>query len=205
MLEWYRPQWDLSRLMREVEVLVRCFIQGEVQLMSYRQSFLDHVGIDPHRATLSELETIARKRLSPGFDSEDRDVWLDLLFSHLVEPELKGLVFLMEFPAAQAALAQTTEDFYGNTVACRFELYIDGIEIANGYQEELDPVVLERRFAGNIALRAARGQTLPANDQLFLAAMQSGMPPCAGVALGVDRLFMCVQKQSSIATVMPFA
>lgn len=205
MLEWYRPGWTLLQLMDEVAGLVAGFVAGDVRSISYRQAFLDHAAIDPHKATLEELAGLARRKLSPAFDSDERGVWLDLLFSHLVEPQLAGKVFVTGFPAAQAALAQTTLDCHGETVAARFELYIDGIEIANGYQEELDPHVLEERFRRDLAMRAARGQSLPEPDRCFLEAMRSGMPPCAGVALGVDRLFLCMQRASSIAEVMPFA
>lgn len=204
MLEWYRPHWTLQQLMDEVSSLVAEYMPGEIGQTSYRQAFLDHLGIDPHCASLHELKALARENLSPGFDTEDRNIWLDLLFSHLVEPQLHGLVFVEQFPAAQAALAQTYADAHGNQVAARFELYINGVEIANGYQEELDADVLAHRFSSNLALRKSRGQYLPVVDGSFLAAMSAGMPACAGVALGFDRLLMAISGEKHIAAVVPF-
>lgn len=204
MLEWYRPHWTAQQLMDEVSALVTEHISGEIQKTTYRQVFLDHLGIDPHIATASDLKTLANEKLSPAFDSDDKNIWLDLLFSHVVEPQLQGLVFVEQFPVAQAALAQTYADAYGNPVAARFELYINGVEIANGYQEELDAKVLAERFLDNIALRKSRGQTLPPVDERFLAAMAAGMPACAGVALGFDRLLMAIGDKKNIAAVLPF-
>lgn len=205
ILEWYRPGWTISQLMDEVAALVNDRVAGDVRETTYRQSFLDYAGLDPHRAGLMELRALAHSRLSPAFDSDDRYTWLDLLFSHLVEPQLSGKVLVTEFPAAQAALAQTAVDAEGNAVALRFELYIDGIEIANGYQEELDASVLAARFADNLGQRAVHCQAMPPIDEQFLAAMQAGLPACAGVALGVDRLLMVETGSRSIRDVVPFA
>ena len=205
MLEWYRPHWTVQQLMGEVSELVAEYMPGEISKTTYRQVFLDHLGIDPHTASVIELKALAHEKLSPAFDSDDKNIWLDLLFSHLVEPQLQGLVFVEQFPAAQAALAQTFADGYGNPVAARFELYINGVEIANGYQEELDAEVLSARFLENLALRKSRGQTLPPIDEKFLVAMSAGLPTCAGVALGFDRLLMAICGKKNIAAVVPFS
>jgi lysyl-tRNA synthetase class 2 len=207
MLEWYRIGWNLDALMQEVRDLV-CGLIGRTEKMvrytTYRQAFLDHAGVDPFRATLTELKQCAQEKLSPAFDTDERAIWLDLLFSHLVEPQLQGLVFVMEFPVAQAALAQTKTDECGNAVAARFELYIDGVEIANGYQEELCAEVLRQRFQQDQAVRAQREQIVPEMDECFLAAMAAGLPACAGVALGVDRLLMVASGEKTIRAVVPF-
>ncbi len=205
MLEWYRPQWNMLQLMDEVSALIAEFLSGDVSRTTYRQVFLDNLGIDPHTASVTALKTLAHEKLSPAFGSDDKGVWLDLLFSHLVEPQLQGKVFVEQFPAAQAALAKTFIDEYGNKVAARFELYINGVEIANGYQEELDAEVLRARFLANLDMRKSRDQVLPAIDEKFLAAMSAGMPVCAGVALGVDRLLMAISGEKNIAAVLPFA
>jgi lysyl-tRNA synthetase class 2 len=205
MLEWYRPHWTVQQLMDEVSKLVAEHISGEIHKTTYRQVFLDHLGVDPHAASVIELKALAHEKLSPAFDSDDKSIWLDILFSHIVEPQLQGKVFVEQFPAAQAALAQTFFDVYGNSVAARFELYINGVEIANGYQEELDAKVLAARFLENLELRKSRGQTLPSIDEKFLAAMSAGMPSCAGVALGFDRLLMAASGEKKIAAVLPFA
>ena len=205
MLEWYRPHWSLQQLKNEVSALVAQYISGKVRNTTYRKTFLDYIGVDPHIASVTELKKIAHEKLSPAFDSDDKSIWLDLLFSHLVEPQLQGLVFMEEFPAAQAALAQTFVDKYGNPVAARFELYINGVEIANGYQEELDANVLAARFLNNIELRKSHGKILPPIDEKFLAAMSAGMPSCAGVALGFDRLLMAMLSEKNIAAVVPFS
>ena len=205
MLEWYRPHWTLWQLMDEVSALVAEHLSGEIHKTTYRQVFLDHLGVDPHIASANELKALAHEKLSPAFDSDDKSIWLDLLFSHLVEPKLQGLVFVEQFPAAQAALAQTYADAHGNQVAARFELYINGVEIANGYQEELSADVLAARFLENLELRKSRGQNLPLIDENFLAAISAGMPACAGVALGFDRLLMAIGGEKNIAKVISFS
>lgn len=205
MLEWYRPHWTVQQLIDEVSALVTNFIAGDSRKTTYRQVFLDHLGVDPHAVSVTELKILAHEKLSPAFDSDDKNIWLDLLFSHLVEPQLQGKVFVEQFPAAQAALAQTFTDAYGNQVAARFELYINGVEIANGYQEELDADVLSARFIANGEIRKSRGQIVPAMDEKFLAAMVAGMSSCAGVALGFDRLLMAIYDEKNIAAVVPFS
>ncbi len=205
MLEWYRPEWILSSLREEVEALVTLFIDYPVRHTSYRQLFMDAFSLDPHVVSLGELKKISHEKLSPAFDSDDRGVWLDLLFSHLIEPQLHGLVFVEHFPVAQAALAKTLEDAWGNTVADRFELYINGVEIANAYQEETNAAVLEQRFARDLATRKQRGQYLPEIDSVFLAAMREGLPECAGVALGFDRLVMVALGCQNIADASTFS
>ena len=205
MLEWYRPNWTLAQLAEEVKALIKQFIDLPVKRASYRDVFLEYLGVDPHCASLDVLKKLSLEKCSPAFSSDDKSVWLDLLFSHIIEPELTGIVFLNEFPEEQAALAKLQQDAVGNTVADRFEVYINGIEIANAYQEETDADVLEKRFLDNKALRASRGQGVPEIDQLFLDAMRAGLPSCAGVALGVDRLFMALLDERQIANVLPFA
>lgn len=205
LLEWYRIGWDLPALMQEVCELVQGVVAGELRHITYRQAFLDCLNVDPFCASLAELKQCAREKLSPAFDSDERDIWLDLLFSHLVEPALRGVVLVADFPASQAALAQIKHDVYGNAVAARFELYIDGMEIANGYQEELCAETLRKRFQCDRAVRQQRGQIVPAIDEQFLAAMSAGLPACAGVALGVDRLLMAVTGEKTIRAVVPFA
>lgn len=205
MLEWYRPGWDIGQLMTEVAELAGCFLPGKVRHATYRQVFMDYVGVDPHRASLAQLRDAGREKLSPAFDSDDRNVWLDFLFSHLVEPQLQGLVFVEHFPASQAALAKTGIDDAGNPVALRFELYADGVELANGYQEEQDADILAKRFAADVALRKSRGQFVPDIDEIFLAAMEEGLPDCSGVALGFDRLLMLSVRAKTISEVISFA
>lgn len=205
MLEWYRDGWTLSQLAEEVKTLVTQLVDLPVRSTSYRDVFLRYLGLDPHSASLDSLKKLSIERCSPAFVSDDKSVWLDLLFSHIIEPELTGIVFLHEFPAEQAALAKIAKDAYGNAVAERFEVYINGIEIANAYQEEGDATVLEQRFLDNQTLRVTRGQSVPELDQAFLDAMRDGLPQCSGVALGVDRLLMVLLGERSIRDVMPFA
>ncbi|HQQ63328.1 MAG TPA: EF-P lysine aminoacylase EpmA [Pseudomonadales bacterium] len=206
IIEWYRPEWTTAQLMQELAELVAKLLPCEMlRYTTYRQIFLDYLGVDPHQAGLAQLKVMGRERLSPAFDSDDRNIWLDFLFSHLIEPQLQGMVFVEQFPASQAALAKTFRDDYGNAVAARFELYVDGLELANGYEEEQDASVLSQRFESDRKLRKERGQPVPDTDRTFLAAMQEGLPACAGVALGFDRLLMLSLRARHISEVISFA
>jgi lysyl-tRNA synthetase class 2 len=158
-------------------------------------------------ASLSELERLARHRgfqPPPSWDPADRDAWLDWLMATQVAPTLgsEQPEILYHYPASQAGLAQVRGDT--TPVALRFELYVHGVELANGYQELLDPQVLEKRMADGNAQRLADGKySLPTHNQLLLA-MEHGLPSCTGVALGFDRLVMVALGASSLAQVMAF-
>lgn len=204
MLEWYRPGWTLPELMAEVESLVQLFVSMPVRKISYRDLFMDVLSVDPFNVSVQELQILART-LSPAFESEDRRVWLDLLFSHCIEPTLEGMVFVDGFPAWQAALAQVSLDAHGQAVALRFELYVNGVELANAYLEETDPEHLTSRFEADLQLRRERQQVLLEPDHAFIASMRQGMPPSVGVALGFDRLVMLAAGKLSLQSVMPFA
>ncbi len=205
MLEWYRPGFDHHQLMAEVAALMQhCLGRDEWRKVSYRELFQQTLDIDPFTAGVSQLRDCARSRIEVEFDSDDADLWLDLLMSHIIEPGLSGLCFVYDYPATQAALAQLreTEDA---VVAERFELYIDGVELANGYHELGDARELQQRFERDNARRVANRQSPRPLDERFLAAMVAGMPACSGVALGVDRLLSIATGEADIRKLMPLA
>ncbi|MEH6639081.1 MAG: EF-P lysine aminoacylase EpmA [Porticoccaceae bacterium] len=220
MLEWYRPAWDEHQLMDEVADLVSAIgfetdtpddlgtsdnLDAEPQRLSYRDAFVTATGLDPHRAADAELrELTAQLGLSSGADS--RSTCLDFIFSFKVEPNLPmGLVFVYDYPAAQAALAKLSEDRHGNPVARRFEVFLNRMEVANGYWELCDADEQRQRFEADNQTRIALGKKPVAIDESVLAALSQGLPECAGVALGLDRILMQLLGVSSISEVLSFA
>ena len=206
LLEWYRPGFDHHQLMAEVAELVQeCLGDRPVVKHRYRQLFLDYLEVDPFTASTEDLEQRARRELDAGSLSGGRDLWLDLLMSHVLEPRLNGpeLYFVYDYPASQAALARTVMS-EGVLVGQRFELYVDGIELANGYFELLDATELRQRFAADNARRRELDRPERPVDEYLLAAMESGLPSCAGVALGLDRLLMLASGCSDIRQVLAF-
>lgn len=196
MLEWYRLGYDLPGIMADVQSLVRCFLPDlGFETRAYAEVFESHLGLSPHAATDAELAELVS--IKTDFRGElDRAGCLDLLMSACIEPALRGQAcFLFDFPSCQAAMAQIGPDNLGHQVARRFELYIDGVEIANGYLELADAAEQRRRFeADNIARESSDLEKLPI-DEKFLQALHQ-MPDCSGVALGLDRLLwlLCRDK-----------
>jgi lysyl-tRNA synthetase class 2 len=206
LLEWYRPAYDHHQLMNELADLVCCCLgRDQWQKISYRELFAEHLTVDPFTAPLEQLRAVAQQHIDVSFDSQDRDLWLDLLMSHLIEPKLvdSGMCFVYDYPASQAALAKVVSA--GDVdVGQRFELYVDGLEVANGYCELTDPVEQARRFEQDNQKRCTRGLEEMPIDRLLLAAMEHGLPPCSGVAVGLDRLIMLATGNNDIRSVLPF-
>jgi lysyl-tRNA synthetase class 2 len=212
LLEWYRPGWDDGRLMDEVEALLRhlgALDDGRCVRLDYRDCFGTALDLDPHTATDDQLrERAAAVADQPArhWRGEPRATCLDLLFSLEVEPHLpSGTVFVTGYPACQAALARVVPGADGVPVARRFELFLDRVELANGYWELTDADEQRRRFAADRQLRTAMGKTTPPDDVRLLAALDAGLTPCAGVALGVDRLLMKLLGAGHIREVVAFA
>lgn len=213
MLEWYRPEWDHIQLSREVKRLFFELLGTEVaEHYTYQGLFEARFKINPHIAPEEELREIT---LAHGWASRnpapdlDRNGWLDLLFSHGIEPQLgfSCPIVVLDFPAPQASLAKIrrVEGNPSYEVAERFEFYYRGVELANGYHELTCADEQRRRFEEDIAKRKALGlPTLPI-DHALLAALSNGFPACAGVAIGIDRLFMQKIEERNIAKVLPFA
>ena len=194
MLEWYRLGFDHWQLMDEVAELVRHVLPqvGKARHTPYRQTFIEHFGEDVMALADADLRACCVARLPECATWQmARDGWLDLLFTHVVEPQLGrgGMEFVVDYPPSQAALARViVRD--GEQVAARFELYIEGMELCNGFWELADAAEQRARFLADNAERAALGLAPMALDEGLLAALQAGLPACAGVALGVDRLLM---------------
>ncbi|MDN3517647.1 EF-P lysine aminoacylase EpmA [Aquisalimonas lutea] len=204
MLEWYRPGWDHRALMVEVAELVAAVAGPRpVRERTHAEAFAS-LGVDPHRDDAAALDAAARANGVTPPDGLERDALLDLLFSHAVAPELGHgrIEFVHDFPAEQAALARVREG--DPPVAERFECYLDGMEIANGFHELADAAEQRRRFVADQQRRRARGQPVPPVDERLLAALQAGLPDCAGVALGLDRLFMVALGARRIDEVLAF-
>lgn len=214
MLEWYRPHWDHHQLMVEVDDFVSTMVGTlPAQVMTYRALFELHCGINPHTTSIDALEAIALQRdLITQEDklSLDKDGWLDLLMSGLIEPLLghDRPMIVTEFPASQASLSQIREVLdpeQSYWVAERFEYYLGGMELANGYHELSCPTEQQSRFEEDLAKRRLLQLPELPIDSLLVSALASGFPPCAGVALGIDRLLMFHQKMPHIADVLSFA
>ncbi|MEX1032308.1 MAG: EF-P lysine aminoacylase EpmA [Cellvibrionaceae bacterium] len=205
LLEWYRPGFDDHALMVEVGEFLGEILDAPIQKFTYRQVFSNVLQIDPHIARLDQLKDCARKQLSVTWDDNNRDVWLDLLFSHLIQPKLgKVITFIHDYPASQAALAKITEDDTGQKIARRFEVFFNGVELANGYWELTDAKEQAQRFAADNEHRRASQQPPVAVDTKLIEALESGLPDCAGVALGVDRLLMLATDADKIEDVVVF-
>ena len=211
MLEWYRPGFDDLRLMGEVEALVRTCLptamfaeNTTIPQISYRKLFRQILALDAFSASDDELLACARQHADIGDMGLSRDDTLSLLMSLVIEPQLREPLFVVEFPATQAALAQIGQDNEGDAVARRFELFVGGMELANGYLELTDSAEQARRFDADNRQRQASGLTVHAADQRVLAALAHGLPDCAGVALGFDRLVMLAVGAAHIEQVISF-
>lgn len=212
LVEWYRPGDDYAAGMQLLDDLCRTLLdRGPAERLTYRNAFLRFAGCDPLTASDDELIRVAATR-APTTTADflrspsppDRDAWLDLLLTETVEPHLgrSAPTLLCDYPPSQAALARVRHD--DPPVAERFELYVDGLELANGYHELLDADVLRRRNAENNRLRTLDGKPpLPETGRL-LEAMQHGLPACTGCALGFDRVVMLACGKREIADVLTF-
>ncbi|AOP41828.2 elongation factor P--(R)-beta-lysine ligase [Edwardsiella piscicida] len=208
MLEWYRPHYDMYRLMNEVDDLLQQVLECEsAETLSYQQAFIRHLDVDPLSADKTQLrEAAAKLDLSNVADNEeDRDTLLQLLFAFGVEPHIgkERPAFVYHFPASQASLAQiSTED---HRVAERFEVYYRGVELANGFHELTDAAEQRLRFEQDNRKRAAAGLPQQPIDEHLLAALEHGMPDSSGVALGVDRLIMLALSAERLSEVIAFS
>jgi lysyl-tRNA synthetase class 2 len=214
LLEWYRPGFDHHALMHEVEALLAAtlgagILRAPAERLTYGELFSRHAGLDPHRAAAAELDAAlaAAGVAAPALDPEDRDGRLELLLTHLIEPRLPAgrVTFVYDFPASQAALARLRPGPDGEPpVAERFEVYVGPDELANGFHELADAAEQRRRFEADLAARRRLGLPAPPLDERFLAALAAGLPACAGVALGFDRLVMLAAGAGALAEVIAF-
>ena len=209
LLEWYRVGMNYLDLASEVIELIReCgdgnFEGWDEQRLSYRELFLEHTGLDPFVCREEELAACAAERgLSAG--PMEQPEWLDLILAEVVQPGLPGECFTVvcDFPPEQAALARIRPA--DPAVAERFEVYLGQVELANGYQELTDPAEQLQRFERERRLREIRGEDPPPLDTRLIEALQHGLPECSGVALGVDRLLMCLLKMDRVDSVLAFS
>lgn len=212
IVEWYRPGDDYAAGMQLLDDLCRTLLdRGPAERLTYRDAFRRHAGCDPLTATDDELIHLAQTH-APSTAADflrsppppDRDAWLDLLLTETVEPQLgrTAPTLLCDYPPSQAALAKVRGD--DPPVAERFELYVDGIELANGYHELLDADVLRRRNVENNRLRTLDGKPPLPEVSRLLKAMEHGLPACTGCALGFDRVVMLACGKRDIADVLTF-
>ena len=205
MLEWYRPEFDHKQLMDEVAELINSVLgEKEILRISYQQAFIEQAGVDPLDTDVSALKQCAHQHGLEqviGMDDATVDDWCDLLIDQVVVPGFgKCRVFVYDYPASQAALAKISQS--DARVAERFELFIDGIEIANGFHELTDATEQRQRFENENMKRKRSGLAQLPIDENLLAALEDGLPDCAGVAVGIDRLLMLTAGTDSISDVM---
>ncbi len=210
MIEWYRVGLDDTVLMNEVEALIAALLApartlGAAERLSYREALRRHAGVDAFDSTEDELLEAARRHGIRCDAPLDRDAKLDLLMGLVVGPRLGrgNPSFVCDYPASQAALARLKPGL--PRVAARFELYLDGLELANGFHELAQAQEQRARFAHDLELRGTRGQPRAPLDDNFLAALESGLPDCAGVALGFDRLVAIALGAEALAGAMAFS
>jgi elongation factor P--(R)-beta-lysine ligase len=208
LIEWYRLGFDLPRLMTEVEELVRELcpehpaVRRPAERLSYRELFRRHTGLDPLTAGIPELLAVVAPL---GYrDRGQRDELLDLIMGALIGPALghDALTFVHGYPASQAALARL--DPADPATAQRFELYLAGVELANGFHELAVADEQRRRFAADLHERGSRGLPQHGVDQRLLGALAHGLPDCCGVAVGFDRIVMLAAGAADIREVLPF-
>ena len=206
LLEWYQLGCTHLQLLQEVDLFLQFFLHSPpLRVLTYQQVFVEFCALDPLVADVAQLKhALATWQLDNVLSSteSDVDVYLHLLMSHVVEPGLALIsepVAVIDFPASQASLACVN-----NGVAERFEVYYRGVELANGFHELTDAALQAARFERDVIKREALGLPAQAPDSYLLAALQHGLPPCSGVALGIDRLMAICLKQTDIGSTLAF-
>lgn len=205
MLEWYRVGWDHHRLIGETAALVRAALslvqrEARLEVIDYRSLYRRQLGVDPFEADIDALRApLSEIHIDP--QGLTRDDWLDLLMTHCIQPAFGDdtMTVVHDWPASQAALARVRPGT--PALAERFELYLGPVELANGYHELNDAAEQRARFERDLAVRRMRGAVLPPLDEALLAALPQ-LPDCAGVAVGVDRLLMAMNRTPAIADVL---
>jgi lysyl-tRNA synthetase class 2 len=208
MLEWYRVGWDHDRLIDEVATLVRRALtlvgrDATMQRISFRELYLQRLQLDPFTADAATLRA-ALGDIDIDPHGLVRDDWLDLLLTHRLQPSFEPdrLLVVYDYPASQCALARIRAE--DPPVAERFEVYLGPLELANGYHELADADEQRARFQRDVEARGERGIVAPPVDERLLSALRAGLPDCAGVALGIDRLLMAMSGSDRIADVLAF-
>lgn len=211
MVEWYREGIPMEELMTEVEDLCSVVLNSKIKAKRtlWVDAFKNYAQLEPFCSNFMTFVASCEKHNIPvpgNYLAFSREEWWDYIMVMVIEPLLgkEEPEFLTAYPPSQAALAQTYVGDDGLIWAKRFELYIENMELCNGYQELTDAVEQQERFKADLLLRERLGKTLPKIDNHFLEALHHGLPSCSGVALGLDRLFMLALKKSEIANVLLF-
>jgi lysyl-tRNA synthetase class 2 len=218
MIEWYRLGFDLTEMIADTCKLISAlshhgkFPVTEQRTISYTEAFQTSCKLDPVSATLDDIRTTAMNCLADIIDDrlvqsigDDRACWLDLLASHIVTPSFeKGVLYVMtDYPADQAMLAKTNPN--NPLLAQRFEIFLDGLELANGYCELQDATEQAKRFHTDNEQRRLANLAPVTIDKHLLAALEAGLPACSGVAVGLDRLLMITDGHDSVAATLSFS
>jgi len=213
MIEWYRLDFGVGEMEHDVDRVLRVACAElrdfpRARAVSYRDAMLESCGVDCATATIPEIRAaLAARGIEPVHaEAWERDEWLDLLMGAVVGPGLGhgAPLFVNDYPPSQAALARLRKLPDGSQVAERFELYVDGLELANGFRELGDAAEQRRRFEQDQVTRRRRGQPQRPLDERLLAGLASGLPDCAGVALGFDRLVMAAHRLPALEAAMAF-
>ena len=206
ILEWYQPGFNHLDLIHEIDVLLQHIIQSPpAEIISYQRCFESHFNFNPHTIDQHQLLIIAKAHLSlNNIEHHNKTTLLQLLMAKKIEPHLGFMqpTFVINYPVEQAALARCTAG--KNPVAERFELYLKGVEIANGFHELNDAEQQRIRFNQDLTLRQQLNKTIPTIDERFITSLNT-LPNCAGVALGIDRLIMHQCACTEIDKVISFA
>ncbi len=210
LLEWYRVGFGLDALMWEVAELLDLLLLPAYSHMhwhywTYSDAYRNILGIDPLDMDDEAIRELALQHVDIDMPTDTpRDTWLDLLMSHCIEPALPEGCFIYNYPASQSALARLGVDMQGRSVARRFEVYVGGVELANGYHELIDGQEQAQRFGEDNRQRAELGKPAMPADQRLVDALQAGVPDCAGVAMGLERILMLAHGKQAIAEVLSF-
>jgi len=212
LLEWYRVGFTLPQLMDEIAELMAVLFNGHrvlnpVQRFSYQDIFQRLTGLNPLEFSYQDYCAYARGNQMPEAASicgYDHGLWLDFIFSHNVQPQLgeNAVCMVYGYPACQSSLAAVNE--YNSQITDRVEVFINGIELGNGYYELTDAKEQDRRFDEEMSIRQQKKRTLPVKDKRLIAAMEAGLPECSGMAIGLDRLLMLLTYSASIDDVLNF-
>lgn len=202
MLEWYRVGFGLDELIEDVSDLVKSLIPSTTfETKGYADLFQQYLDLNPHQCSESELLNLINRHTSYRGEL-NRSASLDLLMTEVIEPQIRNkALFIVDYPECQAAMAQLGNDKQGNQVAKRFELYVKGIELANGYLELTDVAEQSTRFVHDAKERDLQGLPQIPEDKNFLKALETGLPDCCGVALGLDRLLWLKQNLNENAAI----